>query len=435
MKNQTILLSLILIISIPFQLYSQTITNEEKDETIESIIRNIETVYPFQNISDKTIIKLKKQVAKGAYNKYRNPKEFATGITNDLEQFSNDKHLDLLYNPQMVQALSEESDSDGFAYTVEEAKIEMWNNYGFKELSILDGNIGFLNLTVFFATEYAGNIADNAMAFFANCNALIIDLRQNGGGWGDMVDYLLGYFINNKEPLLISIAQSTLDSTYYSSVIPNHVPNKKLNNIPIYILTSPTTASAAEAFVSWMKYLNDNVIIVGKTTSGAENPVSHIALNKDFVLQIPSWKKVYFKNTVSWERKGINPDIESTDAKKTAHILALEKLSENTSDELTNDKIQWALNGLRANYDNPESENFKKYEGRYDNIKIKFDDGMLYCQYKERPFNKLIPISDTYFLVDGIDYYRIKFNVADRKIILHQIFSFGTEREIERNNQ
>jgi len=57
-----------------------------------------------------------------------------------------------------------------------EAKIEMWNDYGFKELSILDGNVGYLNLSVFFATHYAGKVADNAMNFFSNCNALIIPI-------------------------------------------------------------------------------------------------------------------------------------------------------------------------------------------------------------------------------------------------------------------
>jgi len=189
-----------------------------------------------------------------------------------------------------------EETSNGSNYTEEEAKTEIWNNYGFKELKILDGNIGYLNLSVFFSTDYAGKIADAAMAYFSNCNALIIDLRANGGGWGDMVVYLLAYFIDNKEPLVLNITESTLDSTIYSEVVPTYVPGLELADIPIYVLTSQVTASAAEAFTSHLKYFNKNTVIVGKKTKGAENPVEHIAVDENFVLQIPAWKKLYTEN-------------------------------------------------------------------------------------------------------------------------------------------
>ncbi len=434
MCRKVINIFIIVFILLSTQIRAQNLTGDEKDNILLNVIEKLETIYPFPEISEKTIIALQSQISNGFYDEHNSPNDFATQVTNSLEEFSNDKHLDLIYNPQLAQALLEETSND-LAYTKEEAKIEIWNNYGFKELSILDGNIGYLNLSVFFATEYAGKIADISMNYFSNCNALIIDLRQNGGGWGDMVDYLLSYFIDNTEPLLINISQSTLDSSYYSSVIPAYVSGQKLTKIPIYILTSPVTASAAEGFTSNLKFFNKNVTVVGKKTTGAENPVEHIAIDERFVLKIPAWKKIYSKNPNVWEGIGIQPDIEveSVDALKTAYLKALEELLITTNDKTAIDKYQWALDGISASYNNVEVNAIRKYSGTYGKIKIIFKDSRLYYQYGERQAKELIPISENYFVVGGLEYFRIKFVLTDDTIILKQIFIYGTEREYLKN--
>ncbi len=114
--------------------------------------------------------------SKGFFKQYDESNEFVTQVTMTLEKYSNDKHLDLFYEPKLAQALLKET-SNRTDHTKEEAKLEVWNNYGFKELKILDGNIGYLNLSVFFSTVYARTIADISMSDFKNCNAVIIDLR------------------------------------------------------------------------------------------------------------------------------------------------------------------------------------------------------------------------------------------------------------------
>lgn len=429
MRMKIILVPFLIILSI--QIHAQELTLTEKNNALSVVMEKIKRIYPFPEVSEKTITGLQTQYSNGFYDRYNSPNEFASVVTNSLEEFSNDKHLDLIYNPGLAKSLLEDSESDDFVYTAEEAKIEVWNNYGFKELSILDGNVGYLNLSVFFATHYAGKAADNAMSFFSNCNALIIDLRQNGGGWDDMVNYLLGYFIDIKEPLLRDISLSTLDSTYYSAVIPNYVSGKKLIDIPIYVLTSQATASAAECFAFYLRFFNKNVTIIGKKTAGAENPVTHIAIDDNFVLQIPGYKKIYSSNPNIWEGIGINPDIEveAENAKRIAYLNALKKLTGNTKDEAANNKYQWAIDGLNASYNNVDKRDLIKYSGNYDKIIIRYRDNKLYYQNKERPETLLIPISDNYFVVEGIEYFRLKFILTDGSIILKLIYTYGMERE------
>ncbi len=419
-----------LLILLSFQIYAQTLTAVDKADILTNLIQKIEKIYPFPEISEKIIAGLKTQISNGYYDGVASPVEFATQVTNSLEEFSKDKHLDLIYNPELAKALLEGT-TNSSDYTDEEAKIEIWNNYGFKELKILEGNVGYLNLSVFFSTDYAGKIADISISYFSNCNALIIDLRQNGGGWGDMVVYLLGYLIDNKEPLLLNITESTMDSTIYSEMVPTYVPGKKLTNIPIYILTSPATASAAESFTSHLKYFNANVKIVGKKTKGAENPVEHIAIDENFVLQIPAWKKIYAKNPIVWEGVGINPDIEVDpgEAMVTAYKNALQKLLKTSNEQTAIDKYQWALDGLSASYDNADINKIKVYAGSYGNILIKYMDKKLFYQPENGSTNKLIPISEDYFIVEGLDFFRIKFIVNDKSIIMKKIFTYGNERE------
>lgn len=425
----------IVFIIISTEISAQNLTENEKDNILLKVIEKLETIYPFPEIAEKTIDALQSQISNGFYKQYDSPNEFATQVTLALEKFSNDKHLDLIYDPQLAEALLEET-SNSTDYTNEEAKIEIWNNYGFKELKILDGNIGYLKLSVFFSTDYAGEMADISMNYFNNCKALIIDLRQNGGGWGDMVNYLLGYFIDNKEPLVLNVSKSTLDSSVYSEVVPSYVPGKKLTDIPIYILTSQATASAAESFISHLKYFNKNVTIVGKKTKGAENPVEHIPIGDNFVLQIPAWKKIYSKSPNIWEGIGINPDIEveQIDAFKTAHKKAIEKLLTTTSDKTAIDKYQWALDGVTASYDNVGINSIQKFSGIYGKIKIIHKDNKLYYQFGERAAIRLIPISENYFIVEGIDYFRIKFIKTNNGTILKQIFTLGNEREYLKDN-
>jgi len=416
-------------------LCAQNNSDHRKKIVLDSVISKIEKVYPFQEISLKTINGLNEQINSGYFDKTETLNEFACKVTESLEELSKDKHLDLIYNPELAKILLADNSEADVNYTIEEAKTELWNNYGFKELSILDGNIGYINLSVFFATEYAGKKADIAMNFFSDCNALIIDLRQNGGGWGDMVDYLLGYFIDYPSPLLLTITESNLDGSKYSEVVPQYVPGEKLTDIPIYLLTSPVTASAAESFTSHMKYFNKNVTIIGKRTKGAENPVLHIALNEDFILQIPGFKILYSANPIGWEGVGINPDIDVPvkDAKRTAHLMALENLINSSQDNNAIYKYQWAIDGLKAGYDIVSVKNIIKYSGKYDKIKVNYIDGKLYYQYAERPENLLIPISDDYFLVEGIDYFRVKFFSDKESVVMKLIYTYGYVKEIVRD--
>jgi hypothetical protein len=327
------------------------LTKEIQLRIINEVRDKLEKVYPYPEVEIRTGNGIYRNFEDDKYSACKTPNDFAKQLSRDLENISNDVHLAIFYDPQMAARIRErqkETQKSSFAaLRVEEFR---WTNFGFKELKILDGNIGYLDLRTFFPRKYAGETAIASMNFFSNCKALIIDLRNNGGGWDDMVMFLASYFFDRDDPEVISIARSTLDGAYHSSTISSYVSGKNLSDIPIYILTSNRTASAAEAFANIMKHMNENATLVGEKTDGAENPVGRVIICDEYILRIPCWQKMYSATDTGWEGIGVEPDIE-VKAKNTlfmAHLDAVKKLSRDCVDEKNTKRYQWAIDGINA---------------------------------------------------------------------------------------
>jgi hypothetical protein len=245
-----------------------------------------------------------------------------------------------------------------------------------------------------------------------------------------MVTFLLSYFVD--APGTLRILQSTLDSSYYSSYVPPRADSDKLLNIPVYILISKATASAAEAFTTNMKYLNENVALIGETTRGAENPVDYVLIDTNFILQTPSYKVIYSLNPYRWEGQGIEPDIniDLEHAQEYAHKTMLKALLKNCSDSISKSKYQWAIDGLEASYENIEIASLKELTGIYGRYDVYMKDNKLFLQYKGSTPRLLIPVNNKYFVVEGISYYRVSFIEDHIGECMRRIFIYGGIQEI-----
>jgi len=392
---------------------SDPLSKNRKEMLISDICDKLQTLYPFEDIGQKTLESLQAKWDSGLYDEISSLKEFAAVITTDMESISEDKHLDLYFDPVMSAELRAKAEQGTATEgpgpsTIEQYRLE---NYGFREIRILDGNVGYLDLRLFFASKYAGHAAVSAMDFLSDCSAIIIDLRRNGGGWDDMVTFLASYFNESEEPELVALTRSRLDSTYFASMIQSFVPGKKMTGIPVYILVSSATASAAEAFSSIVRSLNDQVALIGENTAGAENPVEFIPLDDDFVLKIPCYETVTLGSRNRWEGIGLEPDVKvpSDEALETAHMYALQRLMDRNPGDIAKKKIQWALDGYQALLEPTELPEIllQSYAGSYRGAIITHEDGNLFLTFDDGPKRRLLPISDTYFAVQNRDDLRI----------------------------
>lgn len=300
--------------------------SNEKNAVIASIIAHLDESYIDLNLSKKMIIELDKNLKSKKYKKITSPSEFSKIVTEDLQSISKDLHLIVRFEPkritQEMQTISEEKQLE---IEKKMAKQMAEINYGFKEAKILDGNIGYLNLSQFADIKYAEETATATMNFLSNTNAIIIDLRTNGGGVPSMMQLLSSYFFDETSVLLSEFYErkTNTKTQLYSFAT---VSGKRSTNKPVYILTSKHTFSAAEAFTYTLKNLN-KAIVVGEITKGGANRTKRITLNDGFTISMPYIKAINPITKTNWEGKGVQPNmaISEKEAFVYAYIDAINK--------------------------------------------------------------------------------------------------------------
>ncbi|NOT73753.1 MAG: S41 family peptidase [Cyclobacteriaceae bacterium] len=307
------------------------LTKKEIAVTIDSISRKLNKNYVFPETATKMAGTLSANLKNGKYSALTNPEELARQLTIDLHEISKDKHLMVVYNPTIIARENALTDKDRANEEAEWAKELVshlkQDNYGFKEVKILDGNIGYLDLREFVDPKYGSETLANAMDFLKNTNALLIDLRQNDGGSPEMVQLLASYFFSEHVHLGNHYNRPKNELTE-SWTLPN-ITGVRRPATDLYILTSSKTFSAAEAFSYELKQLKRATIVGEKTAGGAHLTGSVIATNK-FYVRIPQGRTTSPVTNSNWEGIGVTPDIEvsANDALKTAQTKALERIKE-----------------------------------------------------------------------------------------------------------
>jgi C-terminal processing protease CtpA/Prc len=134
--------------------------------------------------------------------------------------------------------------------------------------------------------------------------ALIIDLRDNGGGGSDIGPVLESCFIPAGRPLLefkgregAVRTDSTIDWL-----------NGKRYDQPVYIIVNKKTASAAEAFAFVMQQ-NKRATIAGERSAGASYMNELFAVDDNSYVSVSTAAPTLPGRKSTWEKKGISPDI------------------------------------------------------------------------------------------------------------------------------
>lgn len=319
------------------------LSTKEKNTIASSIQTHLKETYIDIDLSNKMISELNKNVKSKRYKDIIDPSEFSQVLTEDLQHISKDLHLKVRFEPKRIAQKKRTISEDMQLQMEKRMAMQLAEiNYGFTETKILNGNIGYLNLRMFADTKYAKEAATAAMNFLSNTNAIIIDLRTNGGGVPSMMQLLSSYFLD-KTPVLLSdfYERKTDTKTQMYSLV--NVSGKRSINKPIYILTSKNTFSAAEAFTYTLKHL-DKAIVVGEVTKGGANRTKRINIDDKFSISVPYIESIHPITKTNWEGKGVQPDIKTTekDAFVTAYIDAVHKTIKRNKNRVLN-KIGYAF--------------------------------------------------------------------------------------------
>ncbi len=386
-------------------------------EVVKGVGELLQKLYIFPDKAKEMDALLAKKLQEGAYDQLVDVQAFVRTLTEDLRSVSNDRHIRVIYGPEIVKRIraregqsAEEREKERQRALREARK----RNFGFQELKLLDGNIGFLDLRGFSGQREAAETGIAAMNFLANADAVIIDLRRNGGGSPEMIQLISSYFLKERTHLnsFENRGQDALEQ-FWSF---HFVPGRPMFDTDLYILTSQRTFSAAEEFTYNMKNLK-RATIIGETTGGGAHPGGTQIVNDSFLVWVPTGRAVNPISKTNWEGTGVAPDIavERDKALEKARTVALEKLVKKAADDEAKAGLQWALNDLKAKMEPAAVEEtvLKKYVGRYTQGEIVLENGQLYVRAQGRKI-KMIPLSPTYFVPEDDSEIQIEF-VLDKE--------------------
>jgi hypothetical protein len=301
-----------------------TIDASTRKQVIDTVLKRLNDSYVFPEVAKAMDKSIRDRVAKGEYEQISSSRTFAETLTKDLQSVSKDKHLRVRYSHEVIP--QREPRGEPTAEQREQERRDMsWMNYGFDKVERLRGNTGYIAFRGFFGPELGADAVASAMNFVSGTDALIFDLRGNGGGDPEMVALICSYLFG-PEPVHLNDLYWREGNRTGEFWTRKEVAGKRYLNKDVYVLTSKYTFSGAEEFTYNLKNLK-RATIIGETTGGGAHPGMGVRLNDHFNMFVPTGRAISPITKTNWEGTGVKPDIEvpADQALSVARLMALKK--------------------------------------------------------------------------------------------------------------
>ncbi|HYC31361.1 MAG TPA: S41 family peptidase [Gemmatimonadales bacterium] len=313
---------------------------------IGGVLGRLEEGYVFPEKATAMSRAVRERARAGAYDRVSSARAFADSLTEHLRAVSHDRHLRVVYRRDGLPDQPPDAEP-----SAEERRREVefgrQVNYGLERAERLPGNVGYLEIRSFnFEAAAVDSALAAAMNFLSGTDALIIDVRRNGGGDPNMVAAVCSYlmpagtlinrFYRRKGELWEEFRTGTPSGRHYGT------------ERPVYVLTSDDTFSGAEEFAYDIQTQRRGRI-VGDTTGGGANPGGMRRVSDGFGVWVPTGRAVNPVTGTNWEGVGVRPDVPvpAADALREAHRLVLEAMLATERDAARRALLQQALDDLR----------------------------------------------------------------------------------------
>ncbi len=316
-------------------------------QTADAVAARIRQLYFDPAAAERIAGDLEQAAASGAFDTLMDGPDLAAALSARLRP--TDAHFNVAYDPEAPVARPRPAEGAPARRPAPRGQSpEARAHYGFRKVEILPGNIGYIDLRQFSDIDFANpddparKAADTALAFVADADAVIFDLRDNGGGAPSMVGYLTSAFTPANAPIYNIFhsregTESEAPTVFY--------PTPRLD-VPLYVLISARTGSAGEAFPYTLQGAR-RATIVGEASGGAANPGGMVPVGGGFAVFISQGSPRNPVTGRNWEGSGVQPDAATpwSEALDRAQALALERIV--AADPSRRDAV-WALEALTS---------------------------------------------------------------------------------------
>jgi hypothetical protein len=296
----------------------------QRRRVIDGAISNLTQYYVDPDVAQKMAEVLLAHEKNSGDNAVTDGEAFANLLTRQMRDVSHDSYVMMVFSTDTTPANPPTPNSE----EIERYRHEMQrNNCTFEQVKLLPHNIGYLKFNQFPDASVCGTTVAAAMATLNHADAIIFDLRDNRGGYSNMVA-LIATYLFDRPTRLNDFYNRSDNSTEQSWTLPP-VPGNRLADKPAFVLTSHTTFSAAEGFSYDLKMLK-RATLVGETTSGRGHMGMGHRIDDHFTICVPSIRVVNPISKTNWEGTGVEPDVKvkAADALQSAVKLAERKLQQ-----------------------------------------------------------------------------------------------------------
>ena len=354
---------------------------------------------------------LAERLSSGAYDALTDPYRFADVLTTDLRNVNGDRHLNVGYDPantamrvgpEGIRMMRPEPGGAGRrAPSPQMVASARRNHFSLGRVDVLPANVGYLDVRGFSGAPEAKDAVVAALEYLKFTDAMIIDLRRNGGGGAELVNFLISHFTgpDTLASLRVKNRSGGEDFTRYTLAT---VPGPRRTDVPLYVLTSPYTASAGEDFAFVLKNLG-RATVIGEPTAGAGHNNAFLDAGHGFAFSISFTRVMEPKTGTEWERVGVQPTVrvDPEKALETAHSVALKDIAAKTSDPMQKEYAESVREAVEAQL-NPRSVSeteLASYVGEYEGgRRISIRNGQLmYTPRPGAPTDPFVPLGSGRF--------------------------------------
>jgi len=318
------------------------VTPQQVEEIVGRLLDGLGD-YVFPEVAEKLQSQIRTHRAE--YRAISDSNTLAARLTEDLRAVGHDHHLEVSFGEELGVQKEPTAEEKQHARA-----FDLANGHGIRSVRRLPGNIGYVDLAYFSPDLDAGTAIAAAMQLVGGTDALIVDLRRNGGGSGETATALLSYFFEELTQLSSIVERKNGQSLERQKWTMPYVAGPRYLGKPVFVLTSHRTHSAAEQCAYDLKNTH-RATIVGECSAGdANSSTGEIALGYGFSALIPNGQTRSPVTHTSWEGTGVKPDVVTiaTDALVAAYKLALKDAAPSVeSEELTKER-QLALQDPQA---------------------------------------------------------------------------------------
>lgn len=324
----------------------RVIDEATRAEVIEQAAQALSRYYVFPDRGVAIAEKLRERARAGQFATIDSAIEFTETLTDTLQDISHDPHLAARYFDKPLAA-----SADGDAGSADERTVELLQqirfNFGFAHVMRLKANIGLIDLRGFGRPDQIATRTAATMQWVADTRALVIDLRECGGGDPEGVMQFASYLFDRPTHLndIYWRDEDRIEVRWTSAEVAGV---RYGESRPIYVLIGPDTFSGCEDFAYALKHAG-RAVLVGQTTGGGAHAGSPRRLHDHFMLFVPTGRPINPVTHTDWEAVGVTPDIAVSveEAQDAAHIEILKQLIATETDADWRERMRGTLDDLQ----------------------------------------------------------------------------------------